>query len=43
MTNVEQRFYEAVPRRLEAIEDCLEKMAHGLDRLIEILAKDEEE
>lgn len=43
MTTVEQRFYEAVPRRLQAIEDCLERMTNGIDKLIRILSKEEED
>lgn len=37
MTQLEQRFFESVPKRLDGIERTLAKMADGIDRLIELL------
>ena len=39
MTAAEERFYTSVPRRLNAIENHLEKIATCLEKLTDIVAK----
>ena len=39
MTQLEQRFYETVPKRLQGIELCLEKISENLETLTEIICK----
>lgn len=39
MTQLEQRFYDTVPRRLQGMERCMERMCENMETLTELITK----